>query len=59
MVYTIQGSADLQAWDKSVGEVSPAFTLTPAPNPGWTARSFQVTDSNTLPGKRFIRVGVQ
>jgi fibronectin-binding autotransporter adhesin len=59
MVYTIQGSADLLAWDKSVGEVSPAFTLTPAPNPGWTARSFQVTDSNTLPGKRFIRVGVQ
>jgi fibronectin-binding autotransporter adhesin len=59
MVYTIQGSADLQAWDKTVGEVTPAFTLTPAPNPGWTARSFQVTDSNTLPGKRFIRVGVQ
>lgn len=59
LVYTIQGSADLQNWNKTVGEVTPAFPLSPAPSPGWTARSFQITDSNTLPGKRFIRVGIQ
>ena len=53
------GNSDLLAWDKAVGEVSPAFTLTPAPSSGWTAHSFQVIDSNTLPGKRFFRVGVR
>jgi autotransporter-associated beta strand protein len=58
IVYTISGSANLQTWDKAVNEVAPAFTLTPAPNSGWTARTFQVSDSNTLPDKRFIRVGV-
>jgi autotransporter-associated beta strand protein len=58
IVYTISGSANLQTWDKAVAEVTPAFTLTPAPNSGWTARTFQVSDSNTLPDKRFIRAGV-
>ena len=59
IVYTIQGSAGLEAWDKAISEVAPAFTLSPAPSAGWTTRTFQVGDSNTLPGKRFIRVGVQ
>jgi autotransporter-associated beta strand protein len=58
IVYAISGSANLQTWDKAVGEVTPAFTLIPAPSTGWTARTFQVSDSNTLPDKRFIRVGV-
>ena len=59
MVYTIQGSATLLAWDKAISEVTPASTLVPAPNAGWTARTFQVADSNGLPEKRFIRVGVK
>ncbi len=59
MVYTIQGSDTLLTWDKAVNEVNPASPLVPAPGTGWTARTFQVTDSNGLPDKRFIRVGVQ
>jgi hypothetical protein len=59
MVYTIQGSQTLLTWDKAVNEVVPASVLVPVPSAGWTARTFQVTDSNGLPDKRFIRVGVQ
>lgn len=59
MVYTIQGSDSLLAWDKAINEVTPATPLVPAPSTGWSARTFQVTDSNGLPDKRFIRVGVQ
>ena len=55
-VYTIQSSASLAAWDEAVAEVSPASTLSPAPNSGWTARTFKVTDSDGLPDKRFMRV---
>ena len=59
MVYTIQGGETLLTWDKAVNEVNPASPLVPAPSTGWTARTFHVTDSNGLPDKRFIRVGVQ
>lgn len=58
IVYTIQGSENLQAFSKPVNEVTPATVIVPAPSAGWTARTFQVTDSNGLPGKRFLRVGV-
>jgi hypothetical protein len=59
MVYTIQGSQNLLTWDSAINEVTPASVLVPAPDAGWTARTFQVTDSNGLPDKRFIRVGVE
>jgi hypothetical protein len=58
IVYTIQGSGNLVDWDKTVTEVTPAFALVPAPNTGWTARTFQVSDSNGLPDHRFIRVSI-
>jgi hypothetical protein len=58
IVYTIQGSETLGNWNKPVSEVVPAFPLVPAPDAGWTTRTFQVTDSNTLPGRRFMRVQV-
>jgi autotransporter-associated beta strand protein len=58
IVYTIQGSGNLVDWDKTITEVTPAFALVPAPNTGWTARTFQVSDSNGLPDHRFIRVSI-
>lgn len=58
IVYTIQGSGNLATWDKAVNEVTPASPLSPAPGAGWTTRTFQVSDSNGLPDKRFVRVGV-
>ena len=58
LVYTIQGSANLVDWNKAINEVTPASPLVPAASPGWTARTFQVTDSNGLPAPRFIRVDV-
>jgi autotransporter-associated beta strand protein len=58
IVYTLQGSETLAVFNKAVNEVTPASTLTPAPSAGWTTRTFQVSDSNTLPGKRFIRLSV-
>jgi autotransporter-associated beta strand protein len=58
IVYTIQGSEDLAVWEKAIAEVTPASLLNPAPSAGWTARTFQVSDSNGLPDKRFIRLGV-
>ncbi len=58
-VYTIQGSEDLQTWNKTINQVTPASTLVPAPDAGWDTYTFQVDDSNGLPEKRFIRVGVE
>jgi fibronectin-binding autotransporter adhesin len=58
IVYTIQGSANLVDWNKAISEITPASALVPAASPGWTARTFQVSDSNGLPGGRFIRVDI-
>ena len=58
IVYTIQGSGNLVDWNKAINEVTPASTLVPAPNTGWTARTFQVSDSDGLPEKRFIRANI-
>ncbi|MCW1923672.1 autotransporter-associated beta strand repeat-containing protein [Luteolibacter arcticus] len=58
IVYTIQGSQNLVDWNKAISEVTPASVLVPAASPGWTARTFQVTDSNGLPEGRFMRVGI-
>ena len=58
IVYIIQGSETLTVFDKAIVEVSPASTLVPAPDAGWTARTFVISDSAGLPTKRFLRVGV-
>jgi fibronectin-binding autotransporter adhesin len=58
IVYTIQGSGNLVDWNKTITEITPASTLTPAASPGWTARTFQVTDSTGLPDSRYIRVNI-
>ena len=58
IVYLIQGSESLTTYDKVITEVIPASTLTPAPESGWTARTFVISDSVGLPTRRFMRVGV-
>ncbi|WP_341404576.1 beta strand repeat-containing protein [Luteolibacter soli] len=58
IVYTIQGSQNLVDWNEAISEVTPPTPLVPAANIGWTARTFQVTDSNGLPSRRFLQVSV-
>lgn len=57
LVYIIEASQDLVNWTSPVSQVT-AIPLDPAPAAGWTSRTFQVTDSNNLPDKRFIRVRI-
>ena len=59
IVYLIEGSETLNVFDKAIEEVSPATPLVPAPDAGWTARTFRISDSAGLPDKRFLRVGVR
>ena len=59
ITYNVQGSLTLAApFNSPVSEVTPAFTLTPSPDTGWTARTFRLDASEGLPGKGFIRVSV-
>lgn len=58
IVYVIEGSETLTLFDKAIMEVSPASPLVPAPDSGWTARTFVISDSVGLPTARFLRVGV-
>jgi autotransporter-associated beta strand protein len=57
--YAIQGSLTLASpFDSAVSEITPASTMSPAPETGWSARTFRLDASAGLPGKGFMRVSV-
>jgi len=61
VVYTIEGSNELAAFDQGVTEVTPASDAgMPTTNPGWSYRTFRLNGAVSARGARgFLRVRVE